>query len=58
VRLQDFSNLDSTQESKILDEAKTILEHLKTFQVLMAQKCKHFCCAQEPDTPFTSVDGF
>jgi len=27
VRLQDFSNLDSTQESEILDEEKTILEH-------------------------------
>ena len=27
MRLQDFSNLDSTQESSILDEAKTILEH-------------------------------
>ena len=23
------------------------LEHLKTFQVLMAQKCIHFCCTQD-----------
>ena len=29
MRLQDFSNLESTQESLILDEEKTILEHVQ-----------------------------
>jgi len=29
VRLQDFSNLDSTQESGILDEERTNLDILK-----------------------------
>ena len=42
VRLQDLKNLDSTQESEILDEAKINLEHNKNQRFLCRQNMKYF----------------
>ena len=42
VRLQDLKNLDSTQESEILDEAKINLEHNKNQRFLCSQNMKYF----------------
>jgi hypothetical protein len=49
VRLQDFLNLESTQESMILDEEKTILEHNKNRRFLCHQNMKYFEVIKNPE---------
>ena len=48
MRLQDFSNLESTQESLILDEEKTILEHNKNRRFLCHQNISYFEVIKTP----------
>jgi len=49
VRLQDLKNLESTQESLILDEEKTILEHNKNQRFLCHQNILYFEVIKNPE---------